>query len=272
MAMQGNQKQGIPLVEQSLALYQSMGDKLGQAYALDWLSINQSNPERSKAYLVESLRLYRELGHLWGIAYCLSDLGQLTIGAGDFSFALDCLKEAKEIFRELGNQAGEAWVLNFWGTLAYRQSDYQQACDYFDEAIALFERLGLSGSYWPRVHLAYTFLRQGNLTKARDSFDLGIRLFREEGNVIGVIYAMEGIASLYLIQEKAEHATKLTGWADALRETIGNYRSPLEQNDVDKNITACLARMGKAAFSDAYENGKNMSLEEAITFALERGF
>jgi hypothetical protein len=38
--------------------------------------------------------------------------------------------------------------------------------------------------------------------------------------------------------------------------------------DVDKIIAACLAKMGEVAFSDAYDEGKKMSLEEAVELAL----
>lgn len=230
---------------------------------------NQSEVERSKACLIESLGLYRELGHLWGIAYCLCDLGQLTIWAGDFSVALDCLEEAKTIFRELGNRIGEAFVLTNLGTFAYWREDYKLAISYYEEAIVLFDKLGLLISNWPRVHMAYTFLRQGDFTQAREYFELGIHQFQEEGNLTGVMFAQEGIASLQLDQGKAESAIRLIGWADTMRERMGNYRPPVEQRDVDKIVTACLTQMGDSAFSDAYEEGKKMSMEEAIAYALE---
>jgi len=38
---------------------------------------------------------------------------------------------------------------------------------------------------------------------------------------------------------------------------------------VDKIIAACLSKMGEAAFSDVYEKGKKMSLDEAVALALE---
>jgi|WetSurMetagenome_2_1015567.scaffolds.fasta_scaffold132093_2 hypothetical protein len=53
-----------------------------------------------------------------------------------------------------------------------------------------------------------------------------------------------------------------------MRKKLGNPRSPVEQGDVDQTITACLEKMGEAVFSDAYEEGKKMSLEEAISYAV----
>jgi len=38
---------------------------------------------------------------------------------------------------------------------------------------------------------------------------------------------------------------------------------------VDKIIAACLAKTGEAAFSDAYDEGQKMTLNEAVAYALE---
>jgi hypothetical protein len=54
-----------------------------------------------------------------------------------------------------------------------------------------------------------------------------------------------------------------------MREKLGDSRPPVEQGDVDKDITACLANLGETLFSDEYEERKKMSLEEAISYALE---
>jgi len=37
---------------------------------------------------------------------------------------------------------------------------------------------------------------------------------------------------------------------------------------VDKIIAACLAKMGEAEFSDAYDDGKKMTMDEAVELAL----
>ncbi len=100
-------------------------------------------------------------------------------------------------------------------------------------------------------------------------FERGIYQFQKEENVIGVVYTIEGIISLHLNQGRPEHATRLVAWADAIRDKIGNHRPHIEQVDVDKVITTCLAEMGESAFSDACDEGKKMSLDEAVAYALD---
>ena len=77
------------------------------------------------------------------------------------------------------------------------------------------------------------------------------------------------MAGLFVIVSKLEVAVQLIGWADALRERIGDPRPPLEQADVDKIIPACIIKMGETAFSDAYDEGQKMTLDEAVAYALE---
>jgi len=60
----------------------------------------------------------------------------------------------------------------------------------------------------------------------------------------------------------------LIGWA-ATGEKISDKRPYLEQADVDKVIAACLAKLGEVAFSEAYDEGQKMTLDEAVAFALE---
>ena len=53
-----------------------------------------------------------------------------------------------------------------------------------------------------------------------------------------------------------------------MREKTQDARPNTEQADVDKLIAACLAKMGEVAFSDAYDQGQAMTLDEAVRFAV----
>ena len=76
------------------------------------------------------------------------------------------------------------------------------------------------------------------------------------------------MANLYVVTDQHERAAWLIGWADATREKIGDTRPLIEQADVDKIVAACIAKMGEVAFSDAYDEGQKMTLDEAIKYAL----
>lgn len=267
IGFKGDVRQGIPLIEQSLVLYKSLRDKLGQAIALDWLSIDRNDRERTKANVVEGMSLYRELGHLSGIAMCLADLAQLLIDGGEFSSLQPLLEEAHMIYRQLGNQWGEAWVLLLYGMLAARQGDYQQAYDYFQQSILLYEKVGVSWSAWSRVQMAYALLREGNIVQARETFELSLQQFQKRDYVNGLIYTIEGIASWCVNQRQPERAARLFAWADAMREKIGDRRPPFEQDSVERDLTLIRSHLDDIAFEKAYQTGRAMTLEQVIALA-----
>jgi predicted ATPase len=272
IAFPGNYPEGIPVLKQSLTLYRALGDKTGQAMATGWLGMDFNDLEHSKSYLLESLRLHREMGNLSEIAWCLTALSYQELLGGNFSPPPAWLEEAKILYRELGDQFNEADTLETAGILAYRRGDYQQAYPYFEQAIALYENVGSPlWSAWPRVRMAYAFAAEGNHQQARKNFEICLQQFgQNDGSdyLTGVIFTIEGLASMHVKTGRLERAARLFAWTDAAREKLNNRRPPVEQTDVDKDITVCLAQMGEAAFSDAYDEGKKMSIEEAVAYAL----
>jgi len=111
-------------------------------------------------------------------------------------------------------------------------------------------------------------VRQGNVTEARNLFAETVQSFLKDKSESGIVYTLEGMAGLYIALDKSERAARLIGWADAMREKILDTRPPIEQADVDKIVAACLAKIGEVAFSDAYDEGQGMALDEAVAYAL----
>jgi tetratricopeptide (TPR) repeat protein len=266
IALAGDYQEGFPFIEQSLAIYRALGDKIGQATATGWLGMNHNDLEHSKSFLSKGLKLHRDLGNVSGIAWCLAFLAYHAIFSGDSTSSAPWLEEAKTLYHQLGDQPNEADVLQVLGMLAHWQGDYQKACTCFAQSITLYEKSGGLRVSWPCVRMAHTFLRQGDLVKARATFEICLQQFEE---LIGVIYTIEGLATLHLNQGQPERAARLFAWANATREKIANDRPPIEQADVDKEIKTCLTKIGETAFSAAYEEGRKMTTEEAIACALE---
>jgi predicted ATPase/class 3 adenylate cyclase len=266
----GDQEHGIRIVEQSLAIYQELGDKLGQAEAIGWLTLNHNDLERSKSLAVVSLQLYRELGHLHGIAISLGDLARRTIWGGDFSSPVPWMEEARRLFRELSDQAGEANILQTYGTWSYWQGDYAQASAYFTESIELADRRGVTFfSLWSRASIAYVFLRQGNVAKARELFSSCAGICLKTENVIGLVFTIEGLSSMHLNHGHFEHSVQLFAWADMTRIKIGDQRPPVEQASVDKDQAKLHSNLDEATYEKLLALGQTLTNQQAAALALE---
>ena len=142
----------------------------------------------------------------------------------------------------------------------------RRAC--FQQHVIIHNEIGQEVD-WAYSRLGYVALREGNLTDAHQIFDETARNFYKTGNITGLASKLEGIASLNVLIGEPESAMHLIGWADAPREQIGVTRWRVEQADVDKIIAACLIKMGEVAFSDAYDEGQKMTLNEATAYALK---
>ena len=269
IAFPGGYLEGIPLLEQSRDLYRALGDKIGQATATGWMAIDHNDLAHSNFLLSEGLKLHRELGNLSGIAYCLVFLGYHAILDRNFSAAGPWIEEARFLYHELGDLINEADALEGLGILADRRADFQQAYTYFEQSIKLYDKAGGFWAYWPRVRMGHAYLREGNTVQAREIFEISIQEFQKDGPFIGVVYTIEGLASWHVNQERPERAARLFAWADAKREELGNHRPPVEQRDVDKDIKVCLGQMDQIAFSAACEEGRKLTTEEAIAYALQ---
>ena len=81
--------------------------------------------------------------------------------------------------------------------MAFRQGHPELARASYEEGIALNDVLGRSGeNIWPRVDLAYLDLRLGQYTQARLGFMDSLARLHGHENMGGVIYIIEGLASL----------------------------------------------------------------------------
>jgi predicted ATPase len=268
--LQGNVAEAVPLLEKSLALYRLLGDKLGQAITIDSLSINNSDLERATAYAREGLALYRELGDLAGIASSLTTLARLTYSRGDFSSASPLLEEALAISRELGDQIREDEALITYGTLAYWQGDYPRAKALYEEGIVLGEKIGYYyQNLWAQIYMAYTILRQGDLQTAREMFADGIREMRKADLVIGLVFALEGLASLYAQHGQSPRAVQMFAWTNAMRGKIGDPRPPIEQASIERDLAFLGSQLDASQFENLSAEGRSMTMEQAIALALE---
>ncbi len=268
--LQGSVSEGAPLLEQSLEIFRKMGNKIGQANALEWLSFDNRNLERSIAYAKESLSLYRELGNLNGMADALIVLGRLTLWNGDFSSPAPWLEEALSICLQLGDQPARGSALSTMGILAFWQGDYQAAIARYEESILQNEKIGYQyGILWNRVRMAHVFLRQGDFQRARIQLTDSIEKAYKANFMIVVVYAVEGLASLNVNQGRYQPAIQLYAWADAMREKIGDQRPPVEKDFIAGEFAIIHSKVDDNEINAITEKTRTMTTEQAIALALE---
>ena len=266
----GNLMQSIEHAQQALALAQSLGDTWREAMLLFHLSRYDPDLTRAFPYSEQAISLFRQLKDWSSLAFCLDRAGEIVLLQGHIQLAEKYIMESLSLSRQLNFKASSMDGLTIYGQIAFSRGDFEQARASMQESIAISQEIGNRNNYlWSRARLGYIIFHQGDMSEARAIFSETAQDFKNDHIEIGVVYTLEGLASLSVLAGNPDKATRLIGWADTTRKKIGDVRPPIEQNAVDKDSAACRISLGEVAFSNAYEAGQVMTLEQAVAYALD---
>jgi len=130
-----------------------------------------------------SLALYQRLGNRLGEAKVQFNLGALAEGQGRYADALGHAEQALQLYQAIGDKASEAATLNNVGWMHGLLGDYEQARALARQALALCTEVGhhwLEGYVWDS--LGYAEHHMGNLGEAAACYQRSLSLHREAGD------------------------------------------------------------------------------------------
>ena len=229
----------------------------------------QGDYTAARSVLEESLTLFQKLGDNLGIASVLNELGLSAFVQGDPEQAHTFSAQALTFYQELENKGGIASSLLQLGHVARNQDDDGAARSYYEESLALFQEVGNEGGIAHALHnLGHVARSEGHYDTARLHYEEALAMFRKLGNKAGIAYSLEGFAGLAGAQGQSERAVRLRGAAEALRETIGVPLPAVDRAKYDHYVETARAALGEEASAAVWAEGCKMTMEEAIEFAL----
>ena len=260
-------------LDQSLSLYEELGDQSGIAASLNALAVSardRGDYPAAQSYFERSLACWRLLPDRLAIARCLHNLANVVRVRGDYSRARWALGEATDIFEELGDRSGAAWSTNQQGDIARAQGDVAAARGLYQRALSAFREAGDPwGSARSLTDLAYIDCEQGDHLAAHAACREALEIFAGLGHRRGMARALEGSACLALAQGHAERALKLAAAAAHLRQLISAPLHQAEQSKLDQTLLPAWESLSEAEGKRAWAEGSAMSLEKAIQYSLE---
>jgi tetratricopeptide (TPR) repeat protein len=239
---------------------------LDLAYNLRW----EGDYGRARLLTEESLSLSRELKDPRGISGALVVLGELARDDGHYDRAMTLFQEALTFARESGDSWLIASRLIYMGSLAVRQGQYGSAAALLEEALAM-KRAVADEADIPHMLNLLGWAARGlcDLERARRLCSEGLRGSQALGAVWGSAESFEQLARLDAGAGRPERAARLFAAADALQESMRLRRSPSDQPDHDDAVAAVRSSLGGATFTTAWTEGRAMTLEQAVAYALE---
>jgi len=237
---------------------------------LGWAALMREHYGRATELFEESLALSREMSDTWWLASSLLFLALVSNSLGDSERATELNEESIALFREQGDKLGLAYCLNNLAMVVYSQGELARAAQLTEEAVALLRELRARGDVALGLcNLGWIALLQDDLGRAADLYRESLSLSWDAGLNPLVQSALEGFACLAGAMGEAERAARLWGAAQALHETKGIPRDTDFLAEADARISAVRLSMGGEAWEEAQHKGRAMTLDEAVSYALE---
>ncbi|MFZ5858402.1 MAG: ATP-binding protein [Chloroflexota bacterium] len=256
---------------QGLELAKSMGDIWRQARAFASLGWDQRDPKQAQANWEQAITLFREVGDWRNLTHTLGILGFTVLSNGNAESAQKFLDEAMDANQHANDKWSMEFVLTGKGYLALMRGEYEQARAFLQENADFLEEVGNRMGYlWACGRLGYVALREGNVTEAYSILVEIIENFQKDRNKSGLAFALDRMASIFCAANNPESAVRLVGSSDTIRKEIGDPRPRFEQNDINNDMKAIRTKIGKAAFEKHYSEGCAMTLDDAVTQAMEK--
>lgn len=252
--IRGYNQEGQAYSEQALAVRSGVKAPV-QARILSnaaYMAMAVDKFERAEILGGEGLTFYRELDDRAGLATCLSLLGSVAAGRGQYRLAAAQLAEAAAFFREQVSSLESSINLSEWARVATEQGRYEQAQVLLDECMALSEALGEQQRVaWASYLLArLLFVSQRNPEQARLLAEQSLAQFEEQGIDFTRAFALGLLGQMHLAQGEwvqacaklEESAAFMQEWgsrSDSVEPLLGLARAATAQQELVEARRRC---------------------------------
>ena len=282
------QRQGDPVVakrmaEEALAISIEAGDRHGIAESWQSLAVvahSQTDYRAARECYERAIVLLRELDDRAEIGVMLCGLGQMATAEGDYDEAGVRLAESVAIARAIGD-----WLLpnalTALGTVAHYQGNSELARSLLDEALTSRRMMAYrEGTADSLVALAVVAHDCGDHSGAQTQLREALEIQRELGEPQAVANALDIFGEVAFALAGPVPAARLWGQAQRLREESassttnwvgGSDVTPTRRERRERDVAAGRATLGEEAFEVAWNEGRLMTLEQAVDFGLNVG-
>jgi predicted ATPase/DNA-binding XRE family transcriptional regulator len=260
------------LVEKSVALYQKHTDSWGYAMSMlnaGYVGLDYNHSISRLFWFEQSLERFEQLGDLWGKSSVYQCMGRIYLDQGNYEKARLYFEQQMTIDQHLQNISGIIYGLCDLGHLALFQGKTDQAVEYYQKALVTCRQYGLAPDRAILFSLSMVSLYQNDFPVALQRFIDLYKSAEAKDKKRDVLTLLAGLAAIAAGTNRFERSARLSGAAQAIVDET-NYRYPaFFQALFDHHFPAARDRLGDAAFEALAAEGRAMTVEQAIAYALE---
>ena len=258
--------------EESQVIASTIGDIVGLVNVLEEIGIlewTEGKFELASSYFDEVRAVSRQQGFVFGINHALSCFGKLALSQDDVKGAGEKFDESLAFNRKQNYRLFIAYSLCDLGDLAWAERELDQALKKYTEAREIFHELDHRDEALALFGLGKIALAQGDLGDARRFFIPGLVIFPTGSSFWSPEQNLEAVALLAISEQQLERSALLLGASEAWLYRTQRLRTPRERQERESAIVTVRGALGEDAFTATWEEGRAMSLEQAVAYALE---
>jgi len=274
MWSQGDNVHAIAATEQVAGLARELSDNFLLSYAL-------SNEVAGKVVVGDSTGIGTLTEEALSAGRKSGDPLALGLATGMEGLKLIMTKENRDLGYKLVEEGeGILKTRNRWlyvmatlglGLIAKFQGDYDESRRRFAICDPIFHEMKDNHRVnMVRSELAHIERYEGHYQQAKAMYKESIVEWKRIGHRAAIAHQLECFASIAKIEEQGQRAARLFGAAEALREKIDIPMTAVEHIEYEREVADLRAGMEEKVFTTAWAEGRAMTMDQAIDFALER--
>jgi predicted ATPase/DNA-binding CsgD family transcriptional regulator len=237
-----------------------------------WIAQFQVDYEAAKALMEESLALYREVGDNESIASGLTQLGMVAVlGQRDDIPLRAVLEELWELKPRIKNRTTLVYLFILEGLIAASRGDLEHSATLHEESLELSRQIRDPQSIFTCLaHLGYIGLLkadyEGTVSRLREALRLGW----ERDYKVAIQNSIYVLASVAASREQPVRAARLWGAVEGMEEAYGVHLTSMARSIInyEGRLAAARSLLDEETWLEAWAQGKSMSLEQAVEYAL----
>ena len=173
----------------------------------------------------QSLKLYQTQNNKLGQANCFTNIGIIYSILGESQKALDYFNQALPIYKTVAvrDRNAEASVLNDIGIVYNRLGESQKALDYYNKALPIYKAVGdLRGEARALGNIGNVYINLGELQKALDYHNQALPIYKTIGDRNDEATGLNNIGNIYSILGESQKALDYYNQAFPIYKAVGD--------------------------------------------------
>ncbi len=240
----GQYDTALDFLQQSLAIQQQIGGKLGISTTLSNLSqIFKARGEYNTAlsYLQQALAIQQEIDDKLGIGTTLNNISQIYSARGDYDTALNLLKQSLAIQQQIGDKRGEGITLNNISGVYRVRGDYDTTLDFLKQSLTIQQQIGDKSDEGVVLNnISQIYHTRGDYNAALQYLLQVLTIRQQIGDKSGEGTTLNNISGVYSARGDYDTALYYLNQALAIQQQIGDKRGEgTTLNNISQIYDAC---------------------------------